>query len=272
MSEEPLIHMRNCHKAFGDLKVLDGLDLKIYPNQITVIIGKSGMGKSVLLKHIIGLMRPDSGEILIEGQDLWKMKRPDRQRLLGKISYLFQGTALFDFMTVFENIALPLVEKTKLSKNRIRDKVHHVMEILDLPPVFEKYPSQISGGMRKRVALARALVTDPEILLFDEPTTGLDPIRKISVLNMISDYHTKLGFTGVLVSHAVPDVLYISQRVAYLNDGKILFQGNPLDILHLENPEVEEFFRGVDNSCVNLALLRSLTEGEGVAAERPVQS
>ncbi len=248
---EPLIRFKDVHKSFGSTHVLRGVDLDIYPGEITVVIGKSGEGKSVLLKHIIGLMRPDRGEIRIQGYDLWKIDAEERKAILRKFSYLFQGAALFDSMTVYENVSLPLVERTRMKEDEIRRKVHEVMKLLDLHDVDHKYPSQLSGGMQKRVALARALVTDPETLLFDEPTTGLDPVRKIAVINMISDYHEKLGFTAVLVSHAIPDILYISQRVAFLNQGKIIFQGSPLELVHNDDPNIQEFFAGVDHQCAD---------------------
>ena len=248
---QPLIQFKNVYKSFGETQVLRGIDLEIFPGQIMVIIGKSGEGKSVLLKHIIGLMVPDEGEVLIEGKNLWKIPTRERKAFLRKFGYLFQGTALFDSMTVFENISLPLTENTKLPAGEIAEKVDKVTKLLDLHGINEKYPSQLSGGMQKRVALARALVTDPETLLFDEPTTGLDPIRKRSVIQMISDYHQKLGFTGVMVSHAIPDILYIAQRVAFLDKGRISFQGSPADLVQLDNPSVQEFFVGVDNQCAD---------------------
>lgn len=246
---EPLIEFREVYKTFGDTKVLRGVNLKIHPGEITVIIGKSGEGKSVLLKHIIGLIKPDSGRVLIEGKDIWAIPRKERKDLLKTFSYLFQGTALFDSITVYENISMPLTEKTRLNQTQVIEKVHRVMDLLDLHDVDKKYPSQLSGGMQKRVALARALVTSPHTLLFDEPTTGLDPIRKTQVLNMVADYHEKLGFTGVLVSHAIPDILYIAQRVAFLQEGKIIFQGSPTELLDLQNDEVQQFFEGVKNQC-----------------------
>ena len=248
---QPLIQFKNVYKSFGQTKVLRGVNLDIFPGQIMVIIGKSGEGKSVLLKHIIGLMVPDEGEILIEGKNIWDIPRKERKAFLRKFGYLFQGTALFDSMTVFENISLPLTERTKLPAKEIEARVAKVTKLLDLHGIFDRYPSQLSGGMQKRVALARALVTDPETLLFDEPTTGLDPIRKQSVIQMVADYHQKLGFTGVLVSHAIPDILYIAQRVAFLDEGRVIFQGSPAELVKLDNPSVQEFFVGIDNQCAD---------------------
>ncbi len=241
--DQPLIQFDSVHKSYGDNKVLRGVDLAIYKGEITTIIGKSGEGKSVLLKHIIGLVKPDSGNILFEGQTLFARKKSERDALRKKFSYMFQDSALFDSMTVFDNIALPLREGTKMKSGEIGDCVRKRLEQLDIGGIEAKYPGQLSGGMKKRVALARALVTDPEIVLFDEPTTGLDPIRKQSVHTMISDYQKRFGFTGIMVSHEIPDVFSISQRVAMLHEGKILFQGKAEDLLIDEDPVIKGFIQ-----------------------------
>lgn len=240
----PLIQLNDIYKTFGSNRVLDGITLSIYQGEITTIIGKSGGGKSVLLKHIIGLLEPDSGQILFNGQPLSGMKRPERKTLKRKFSYMFQGNALFDSLTVYENVALPLKETTSLREKEIRRRAAEKMAHLDIQGIEDKYPSQLSGGMKKRVALARALMTDPEIILFDEPTTGLDPIRKNAVLGMISDYQKKFGFTGVVVSHEIPDVFHISQRIAMLNNGRILFEGSPDEIQRTVVPEIRNFIHG----------------------------
>jgi phospholipid/cholesterol/gamma-HCH transport system ATP-binding protein len=175
------------------------------------------------------------------------MKRPERKTLKRKFSYMFQGNALFDSLTVCENVALPLKETTSMSDKEIRRRADEKMAHLDIQGIEDKYPSQLSGGMKKRVALARALMTDPEIILFDEPTTGLDPIRKNAVLSMISDYQKKFGFTGVVVSHEIPDIFYISQRIAMLNDGRILFEGSPDEIQRTTVPEIRNFIYGYED-------------------------
>ncbi|MFP4307536.1 MAG: ATP-binding cassette domain-containing protein [Desulfococcaceae bacterium] len=244
---EPLIEFQDVYKSFGENPVLQGVDLRIYAGEITAIIGKSGEGKSVLLKHVIGLMEQDSGTILFQGKSISAMKKAERRQLKRKFSYMFQETALFDSMTVFENIALPLKEKTDLSKEAIRERVRDKMDQLDLEDIDHVYPSQLSGGMKKRVALARALVTDPEIILFDEPTTGLDPIRKNAVHSMIADYQRRFGFTGVVVSHEIPDIFYISQRVAMLDEGRIVFEGGPMEMAGAENPIVAQFIEGTES-------------------------
>ncbi|MEW6260305.1 MAG: ATP-binding cassette domain-containing protein [Thermodesulfobacteriota bacterium] len=244
---EPIIRFNNVFKAFGNTRVLNGIDLTIHKGEITTIIGKSGEGKSVLLKHIVGLLEPDSGEVLYEGRAIHSLKAKERKAIKSKISYMFQGTALFDSMTVYENIALPLVETTQLKETDIRNRVGRQMEQFDLTESADKYPSQLSGGMKKRVALARAMVTEPEIILFDEPTTGLDPVRKNTVHSMISGYQKKYGFTAVLVSHEIPDVFYISQRIAMLDQGKIIFQGTPAEIRSVGSPEIRNFIQGIEN-------------------------
>ncbi len=245
--KQPIIQLENVSKQFGNLQVLNNTNLGIYRGEITTIIGKSGVGKSVLLKHIIGLLEPDSGAVLFDGRPLSEMKKKERKALKRKISYMFQGTALFDSMTVYENIALPLKERTTLPDPDIRKLAGDRMEQLDIEQIDDKYPSQLSGGMRKRVALARALVTDPEIVLFDEPTTGLDPIRKSAVHHLISDFQKKFGFTGVVVSHEIPDIFYISQRIAMLNDGRIHFEGSPEQIRQSSDPVIQEFVRGLES-------------------------
>ncbi len=242
---EALIEFRQVSKAFGSLQVLDALDLKIERGVVTSVIGRSGVGKSVMLKHIMGLEKPDSGQIFLEGNDLEKMSRAERRTVKGKFSYMFQNMALFDSMTCFENIALPLEEKTKLSHKQIRAKVIEKMEQLEIQGTRGKYPAQVSGGMRKRVALARALITDPKIVLFDEPTTGLDPIRKNVVHEMIAHYQREFGFTAVVVTHDIPDVFKISQKIAMLDDGKILFEGTQAEIETCEHPRVRQFVLGL---------------------------
>lgn len=259
---DPLIRFENVSKSYGDNHVLRELNLSIHKGQITAIVGKSGEGKSVLLKHIIGLIEKDSGEIFFEGRPVSRMKKAEKKAMKKKFSYMFQETALFDSMTVFQNIALPLKEKTTLPKNEIRDRVLSKMAQLDLEGIERDYPSQLSGGMKKRVALARALVTDPEIILFDEPTTGLDPIRKNAVHSMISGYQKRFGFTGVVVSHEIPDIFFISQRVAMIDEGKIIFEGSSQEIRRTDNPVILEFIRGRESRHDHLTGMEPISQGE----------
>jgi phospholipid/cholesterol/gamma-HCH transport system ATP-binding protein len=245
---EPLIEMRSVYKGFGRNQVLAGVDLPIERGKVTTIIGKSGTGKSVLLKHIIGLLTPDRGDICFEGRPIAQMTKAERRALKLRFSYMFQGNALFDSMTIFDNIALPLRERHRFSEAEIKKRVENRLDQLDLGDIGHKYPSQVSGGMRKRVALARALVTDPEIVLFDEPTTGLDPIRKNAVHSMIADYQRRFGFTAVLVSHEIPDVFFISQQVAMLDEGKIIFNGSSTDIQESREPVIQHFLKGLETT------------------------
>jgi len=192
---QTLIQFKDVFKKFGVIQVLTGVSLCIYQGEIATIIGKSGEGKSVLLKHMIGLMHPDAGEIILDGRSLSKMTLSEIDKFRGKFSYVFQDTALFDSMTVYDNIALPLREGTSLPKLEIGKRVETQLQLFELEDVQDKYPAQISGGMKRRVALARALVTDPEVVLLDEPTTGLDPIRKNAVYALIVGFQKKFGFT-----------------------------------------------------------------------------
>ncbi|MCB9480594.1 MAG: ATP-binding cassette domain-containing protein [Desulfobacteraceae bacterium] len=239
------VELISISKSFGELDVLKQISLKIEKGKITSIIGKSGEGKSVLLKHIIGLLKPDKGEILFEGKLIGKMSRSEIREFRKKISYMFQGNALFDSMTVFENIALPLYENNE-KKEKINSLVSKRIDQMELSGSENKYPSELSGGMQKRVALARALVNEPEIVLFDEPTTGLDPIRKNYVHKMISDYQKKFHFTAVLVSHEIPDVFEISDIIMMLDNGKIVFTGTCEDIKNTKNTYVKKFIEGRD--------------------------
>jgi phospholipid/cholesterol/gamma-HCH transport system ATP-binding protein len=244
--ETPLIEFRGVTKRFNEKTVLDRADLKIYENQITTIIGKSGSGKSVLLKHIIGLLSPDEGGILFRGKPVNEMSKKEWDGCRAQISFMFQNNALFDSMTVFENIALPLGQTTNLKKKEIEKRVMLRLEQMELADVIHQYPSELSGGMQKRVAMARALVTDPSIVLFDEPTTGQDPIRKNVILSMIANYRKKFGFTAVLVSHDIPDVFFISDRILLLWEGNIAFQGTYEELTRLDHPMIDEFIRSIE--------------------------
>jgi phospholipid/cholesterol/gamma-HCH transport system ATP-binding protein len=246
METTPLIEFRNVTKRFGDKTVLKNVNVKIYENQITTIIGKSGTGKSVLLKHIIGLLEPDEGTILFQGKPVDTMKKNEWDEYRSAIAYLFQNNALLDSMTVFENVAFPLQQTTNLSRKEIEAKVLKRIEDLELTESIDKYPSELSGGMQKRVALARAMVEDPKIVLFDEPTTGQDPIRKNMILSMITHYRRKFGFTAVMISHDIPDVFFISDRIIILWEGTIGFQGTYEEASKLKLPLIDEFLRSLD--------------------------
>ncbi len=242
----PLIEFKNVTKRFGPRTILERVNLHIYEEQVTTIIGLSGSGKSVLLKLIVGLLKPDEGSILLRGKPFHQMEKKEIKTCLGQMSYMFQGNALFDSMTVYENIATPIRGTTNLSKAEIDRRVMARIEQAELNEAALKYPSQISGGMQKRVALARALITDPQIVLFDEPTTGLDPVRKNAILSMIAQYHKKFGFTAILVSHEIPDIFFISNRILALYDQTIVFQGTPEELENFDHPFKDEVLKSIE--------------------------
>lgn len=239
-----MIDLTDVHKSFGAQTVLDGLNLSIPAGQITAIIGPSGEGKSVLIKHMIGLLQPDSGQIKVDGESILGLRRSQLNRIREKFGMLFQSAALFDSMNVFENVAFPLREKTKLSKKEIHTRVLSALEDVGLKNIENKFTDELSGGMKKRVGLARALLLNPKIILFDEPTTGLDPIIKRAIHQLIRETHEKFGFTAVIVSHEIPDIFEIAQNVAMLYKGKILQFGTANEILASSDPVVKQFISG----------------------------
>lgn len=246
MPDIPLIEFKNVTKSFGGRTVLDRVNLQIYAREVTTIIGLSGSGKSVLLKLIIGLLKPDSGTILYRGKSVAEMTKEEKTAGRSHISYMFQDNALFDSLTVYDNIALPLRETTRLKKHEIDRLVMARIEQMELADSVLKYPSELSGGMQKRVALARAIVTDPNIVLFDEPTSGQDPVRKNAILSMIAQYQKKIGFTAIMVSHEIPDVYFISNRILLLYDHSIVFQGTSEALEDFEHPFIREMLHSLE--------------------------
>lgn len=242
----PLIEFKDVTKRFGKQTVLDHVNLQIYEGQITTIIGLSGSGKSVTLKHIIGLIKPDEGTIFFRGKPITGIKSSEIAASFAKISYMFQGNALFDSLTVYDNIALPLRETTSLKKAEIDRRVMARIEQTELTESAHRYPSELSGGMQKRAALARALITDPQIVLFDEPTSGQDPVRKNAILSMIAQYQRKFNFTAILVSHEIPDVYFISNRILALYDHQIVFQGTPEELGNFDHPFNDEVIHSLE--------------------------
>ena len=236
---------------------MDRVNLQIHEGHVTTIIGKSGEGKSVLLKHIIGLLKPEEGSVLYRGRPIEKMKRKEWNDYLAQVSYMFQNNALFDSKTVYENVAMPLRKHTQLTKKQIREKVLARLEQTELKNMADKYPSELSGGMQKRTALARALVTDPKIVLFDELTTGQDPIRRNAILGMIAEYKKKFGFTAVLISHDIPDVFFISNRILALYGKKIVFQGTPEAFEEFDHPFYDEIITSIETLQHELTGLHS---------------
>lgn len=239
-----MIRVEGLHRAFGPQPVLRGVDLEIAAGEVMVIIGRSGGGKSVLLKHLIGLLRPDRGRVMVGGEDVTTLRGAALDRVRARYGVVFQGGALFDSMTVYDNIAFPVREKTRLPAAEVRARVEEKLAQVGLAGMGHKYPEEISGGMRKRVAIARALVTEPEIVFFDEPTTGLDPILVNTIHALIQELHEKFRFTAVVVSHEIPEIFDIADRVAMLHDGTIVEVGAPASIQASTNPVVRQFIRG----------------------------
>ena len=239
-----MIEIEDLYKSFNHRDVLNGVSLNVQRGEILAVIGGSGVGKSVLLKHITGLIRPDRGTIKVDGQEVTNLRGKLLVSYRERIGFLFQGGALFDSMTVFENVAFPLREKTKLQEKKIRESVYEILEHVGMQDDEEKYPAELSGGMQKRAALARALITNPELMLFDEPTTGLDPIIVNSVFTYIRSTHQKIGFTGIIVTHKIPRIFAIVQKVALLHKGVIVASGTPDEIRQSTYPVVEYFLSG----------------------------
>jgi phospholipid/cholesterol/gamma-HCH transport system ATP-binding protein len=243
-SPAPLISIRDLWKQFGGEQVLKGFDLDVATGETLVILGRSGGGKSVLLKHIIGLMKPDKGDVLVEGESVVALTERQLSRVRKKIAVLFQSAALFDSMTVEENIAFPLRE-TGLKDQRLIDaKVAAALEMVDLAGEQKKMPEKLSGGMRKRVGLARAIVTEPRCILYDEPTTGLDPIVADSINRLIRRMQKRLGITSVVVTHDMKSAFHVADHVVYLYDGRAYFRGTPEALRASPDPLIHDFIEG----------------------------
>ena len=239
-----MIQLVDLHKSFGKQTVLDGVDLEIASGKTTVIIGQSGGGKSVLLKHMIGLLKPDKGEVLIDGADIARLGERDLNEIRKKFGMLFQEAALFDSMSVLENVAFPLREHTRMSEAEIRQTVADRLHAVGLTGVEEKMPSELSGGMRKRVGLARAIALRPQIVLFDEPTTGLDPIMTEAINRLIIDTQKNFNFTCVVISHDIRSIFEIGHRIAMLYEGRIIAHGTPEELKASRDPVIVQFLAG----------------------------
>ena len=238
-----MIEITDLHKSFGNKKVLNGVDFVINKGETVVIIGQSGCGKSVLIKHIVGLLFPDYGKVVVENKVVHEMSIQELYELRKKFGFLFQGAALFDSMTVEENVSLPLVESLKMSKKEIRKVVEEKLELVGLKDVLNFKPAELSGGMKKRVGLARALVTNPSYILYDEPTTGLDPIMSDSIDLLIKDLSDKLNVTSVVVTHDMYSVKNVADRVAMMHQGKIYFNGSTDDLINSTDKVISDFVR-----------------------------
>ena len=239
-----MIRIQGLRKSFGRQPVLRGVDLDVATGEVMIIIGRSGGGKSVLLKHLLGLLRPDAGAVVVDGTDITKLRGAALEAVRRRYGVVFQGGALFDSMSVFDNVAFPLREKTTLGAADVAQRVGEKLVQVGLVDMGHKNPAEISGGMRKRVAIARALVTEPEIVFFDEPTTGLDPILVNTIHGLIQDLHRKFRFTAVMVSHEIPEIFEIADRVAMLHEGVIVETGDARSIQSSTNPIVQQFIHG----------------------------
>jgi phospholipid/cholesterol/gamma-HCH transport system ATP-binding protein len=239
-----VIRIQGLRKSFGRQPVLRGVDLDVATGEVMIVIGRSGGGKSVLLKHLLGLLRPDAGAVVVDGTDITKLRGAALEAVRRRYGVVFQGGALFDSMSVFDNVAFPLREKTTLGAGDVAQRVEEKLVQVGLVDMGHKNPAEISGGMRKRVAIARALVTEPEIVFFDEPTTGLDPILVNTIHGLIQDLHRKFRFTAVMVSHEIPEIFEIADRVAMLHEGVIVETGDARSIQSSTNPIVQQFIHG----------------------------
>lgn len=236
-----MIEIIGLEKSFNGQKVLQGVNLTIADREVMAIIGESGGGKTVLLRHLIGLMKPDKGSILVDGADISAMNKRELDKVRDRFGIVFQGSALFDSMTIIENVVFPLSEKTDLAETEILQRGISALEDVGLKGVDDKYPSEISGGMKRRVALARALILGPSTIFFDEPTTGLDPIIMNTIHRLIISTHKKYGFTGIIISHEIPEVFEIADKVAMLYSGRIIASGTPHEIICSKDPFVRRF-------------------------------
>lgn len=239
-----MIEIRNLHKSFGNNRVLRGVDLDIDTGETLVIIGRSGCGKSVLIKHIVGLLYPDDGYVKVEGQRVDEMNFKELYKLRGRFGFLFQGSALFDSMTVEENISLPLVESGKrYTLAELNKKVADKLDMVGMAGAQKLKPAELSGGMKKRVGLARALITDPDYIFYDEPTTGLDPIMSDSIDDLIKELTDRLNVTSVVVTHDMYSVKNVANQVAMMHDGKIHFTGTPAELVSTNDATIKEFIQ-----------------------------
>ena len=245
-----MIELRGLHKQFGKQVVLDRVDFEVREGETVALLGPSGTGKSVLLKHIIGLIKPDRGTVIVDGKNVMTLKRKELSELRSSIGYVFQNGALFDSMNVFENVRLGITDEAKYGDTEYcRERIAECIRLVNLPPeTIEKYPAQLSGGMRKRVGIARAIAGAPKYLLYDEPTSGLDPVNADIIDSLVQRLDDELGVTSVMVTHDVRGAFRVADRLALLSEGVIVMQGTPQEFLASSNPKVREFLeRDFDN-------------------------
>lgn len=240
-----MIELKEVSKFFGGRKVLNGLNLSVEKGTTLVVIGRSGCGKSVMLKHMMGLIRPDAGDVFVDDKNIWRLNRQDINALRMRMNMVFQGGALFDSLTVGENVGFELIEHNNITGEELCDRVEEALSLVGLSGISELMPSELSGGMRKRVALARAICIRPEVIFYDEPTTGIDPITADSINELIRSLHDKLHVTSIVVTHDMKSAYKIADRIAMLYQGKIIAQGTPDDIQNSTHPIVYQFVNGL---------------------------
>lgn len=239
-----MISLKNVHKAFGDKRVLQGFSLDVTEGETMVIIGYSGTGKSVAIKHIVGLLEPDEGTVIVDGLDVPTLPRRELYALRGKIGYVFQFAALFDSLSVGDNVAMGLRKLGTMSPLEIEERVDEVLGLVDLPGVQDKFPAELSGGMRKRVGIARAIAMRPKYLLYDEPTTGLDPVTSAVIDNLMVRMRDRLGVTGIVITHDMRSAYHVGTRIAMLYEGKVRQVGTVDEIRRSDDPIVRQFIEG----------------------------
>jgi phospholipid/cholesterol/gamma-HCH transport system ATP-binding protein len=239
-----VISLVDIHKAFGPKKVLTGFSLEVAERETMVIIGYSGSGKSVAIKHIVGLLVPDQGTVFVDGLEVPRLRRRELSELRARIGYVFQFSALFDSLTIGDNVAMGLRKQGRLDDRRIRERVAEVLDLVDLPNVQERYPAELSGGMRKRVGLARAVALRPKYLLYDEPTTGLDPVTAAVIDEMMIRMRDKLGVTSIVITHDMRSAYRVGTRIAMLYEGRVRQVGTVDEIRHSRDPVVRQFVEG----------------------------
>jgi phospholipid/cholesterol/gamma-HCH transport system ATP-binding protein len=259
VKSETAVELKDVHKSFreGRDRILQGITISFPTGKLTYILGPSGTGKSVTLKHVLGLLHPDAGEVTVLGQVLSSMGTKELVRFREKFGMVFQSSALFDEMTIFENVAFPLREHTRLNEAQIEKEVIDVLKTLGMDGPYDKYPNEISGGMRKRVGIARAIVRKPEILLYDEPTTGLDPYTRITVDDLIEKIKREYSLTSIVISHDIPSALRIADKIIFLDSGKVVFDGLPSDFVRSNNASIRKF---MDADLVSFRALKLAEE------------
>jgi len=245
------IQLQDVHKAFGSKKVLQGFTLEMREGETTVVIGPSGAGKSVMLKHIVGLIQPDQGAVFVDGQQVASMRQEELHELRRNAGYVFQFAALFDSMTVAENVGMGLKRIKGMTERQIQDRVTECLDLVELEGYEERYPAELSGGEKKRAGLARAIATQPKYVLYDEPTTGLDPITKTVIDRLILRTRDELGVTGVVITHDMGSAYEIADHIALLHEGRVRFEGTPEEIRGSEDPVVRAFIEGRPELLVN---------------------